>query len=160
MRAHSPAGSLYVDGREVEVTHNQAEGLWVDGLPGEIPGTPVGDPYGTAQVGDVLYGAEDSKLSKSEAINRTMCEHLDDIDEEISHDAETIQDLLDKNPRPTHSALSYDRMPALTSEENGHGFNVGHGVEASLVIGAVFVRLANKTRQGNRFHKKEQGSER
>jgi hypothetical protein len=172
MRAHSPVASasdatdshateppprqsaadnkqeeLYVDGLDVEVTHNPAEGLWVEGLPGEIPDKPVGDPYGTAHVGDVLYGFEGSKLSKIEELNQILCEHLDDIGDEACRDSDTIQDLLDKNLRPTHSAV-YERMPAISPEGTSHAINIGHGVDAVLAIAAINVSLAN------RFNKK------
>jgi hypothetical protein len=138
---------LYVGGLEVEVTHNPAEGLWVEGLPGEIPDKPVGDPYGTAHVGDVLYSLEGSNLSKVEEFNQILCEHLDDISDEACRDADTIQDLLDKKLRPTHSAV-YERMPAISPDETGrHTVNTGHGVDAALAIAAISISLGSWLRK-------------
>jgi hypothetical protein len=130
-----------VDGREIEITHDRADGLWVEGLPGEVPGTPEGDPYGTARVGDMMTSPESSRLSRSEKAARTMCERLDDITEELDHSAETLQDLLDKAPRPTHSGTVQDRMPVISSGGADHEINVGHVLDAALVLTAVGVKL-------------------
>ena len=52
--AETSPETVYMRGKEVEVSGIAADGVWVDGLPGEMPGTPYGDPYGAAKAGDVL----------------------------------------------------------------------------------------------------------
>ena len=70
-RDSDPAGgrqTVYVEGQEVQVTHRPQDGIWVSGLPCEMPGAP----YGTAKFGEILAGSERSKESRSEHLNQQV----------------------------------------------------------------------------------------
>jgi hypothetical protein len=138
-------GTVYVDGRDVEATHNPADGLWFEGM-GEIPDAPMGDPYGTGRAGEVVASPDEMKMSRLERLNRVVCERLDDIADEIDRDAETIQDLHFKDPprppSPTFKGMA-DRTPQISPLAVDHGVDFGHGLEAALVAGAVSVKIGH-----------------
>ena len=87
----------YVDGREYDVTHKSADGIWVSGLPGEMPGTPYGDPYGTARVGEVTPGDAPPR-SRADRLFSTFCERGDDLVDIAEKGLNEMQDIL--GPRP------------------------------------------------------------
>ena len=47
--------TVYVDGREVEVTHDPEEGVWFGGM-GEVPEAPEGDPRRAGHAGEAFDG--------------------------------------------------------------------------------------------------------
>ena len=51
---------VYVDGRDVEATHNPADGIWFEAM-GEIPDAPPADPYGTGRAGEVVASPDEMK---------------------------------------------------------------------------------------------------
>ncbi len=138
-------GMVYVDGREVEATHNPADGIWFQGM-GEIPDAPLGDPYGTGRAGEVVANPDDVKLSRLERFSDVVCERLDDIVDQIDHNAEIVQDLHLKDPpqppSPTFKGTA-DRSPQISPVTVDHGLDFGHGLDAALVIGAVGVKMGN-----------------
>jgi hypothetical protein len=136
---------IYVDGREVEATHNPADGVWFPGM-GEIPDAPFGDPYGTGRAGEVVGNPDDVKLSRLERFNHVVCERLGDIVEQIDHNAEIVHDLHLKDPPPLASPTfkgTADRSPQTSPVTIDHGVDFGHGLDAALVMGAVGVKVGN-----------------
>jgi hypothetical protein len=95
--ASSGSEKAYVDGREVEVTHQPADGIWVSGLPGEMPETPYGDPYGTAKVGEVVPGDAPPR-SRADRLFSTFCERGDDLTDIAEKGLDEMQHIL--GPRP------------------------------------------------------------
>jgi hypothetical protein len=137
--------TVYVDGRDVEATHNPADGIWFEGM-GEIPDAPVGDPYGTGRAGEVVASPDEMKMSRLERLNRVVCERLDGIADEIDRDAVTIQDLHYKDPprppSPTFKGTA-DRTSQISPLTADHGVDFGHGLEAALVAGAVGAKMGH-----------------
>jgi len=137
--------TVYVDGREVEATHNPADGVWFAGL-GGIPDAPPGDPSGTGRAGEVIASPDEVKMSRLERFNRVVSERLDDIVEQTDHIAETVQDLHHKDPpRPPVPIFTgtADRSPEISPFTADHGVDFGHGLDAALVIGAVGIKMGN-----------------
>ena len=105
----------YVDGREYDVTHKSADGIWVSGLPGEMPGTPYGDPYGTARVGEVLPGDAPPR-SRADRLFSTFCERGDDLVDIAEKGLNEMQDILAPRPptiteAPVHVSQAALEMP-------------------------------------------------
>jgi hypothetical protein len=120
---------VYVDGREVQATHNPADGIWFEGM-GEIPDAPIGDPYGTGRAGEVVTSPEEVKKSTYERLNHVLCERFTDITDEIERDTEKIQDLHSKDPpqsRAPNFAGTADRSPEVSPTAVDHGVDFGHG---------------------------------
>jgi hypothetical protein len=136
---------VYVDGREVQATHDPADGIWFEGM-GEIPDAPIGDPYGTGRAGEVVTSPEEVKRSTYERLNHVLCERFDDIADEIDRDTETIQDLHSKDPphspSPTFAGTA-DRSPEISPMAADHGVDFGHGLEAALVMAVVGAKIVN-----------------
>jgi hypothetical protein len=145
-RLDSQFSVVYVDGREVQATHNPADGIWFEGM-GEIPNAPPGDPYGTGRAGEVVTSPEEIKKSTYERLNHVLCERFDDITDEIERDTETIQDLHSKDPpqRPAPTfAGTADRSPEISPFAVDHGVDFGHSLEAALVMAAVGAKIVNR----------------
>jgi hypothetical protein len=132
---------ISIDGKDIEVTHDAADGIWVEGLPGEAP----------TRIGDVLSSPERGERSRTENLR-----------EEVNRDAEKVIDLGGKwtdlfrdaysTPPPTHS-MTYHRSPEMTVTHTEHGINAGHGVEAALaltIVGAAAVHKLHERWQGVR----------
>jgi hypothetical protein len=81
---------LYADGKEYGLTGNPRDGIWISGLPGEAPGTPEGDPYGTIEVGDVLVGDEPGK-SKFDKFADALYENVDELSDRLESLGEKVQ---------------------------------------------------------------------
>jgi hypothetical protein len=151
-RDYRPAGRLgpekvYVDGREVDATHVPADGTWVEGLPGDMPGTPVDDPYGTAKIGEFLAaGGAEQERSRLERADRVLVERFDDISDDAEHYAEEMQELFDKEPPPTSSATRAP-SPEITQGGTGYAANAGQAVDATLAIAAVSVAVVQKVHE-------------
>jgi hypothetical protein len=142
---HPGHGVVYVDGREVEATHNAADGVSFGGM-GEIPDAPLGDPFGTGRAGEVVASTDEVKMSRLERFNRVVSERLDDIVEQTDHIAETVQDLHHKDPpRPPAPIFTgtAERSPEISPSTADHGVDFGHGLDAALVIGAVGIKMGN-----------------
>jgi hypothetical protein len=133
----------YVDGREVEVTHDPADGIWFEGM-GEIPDAPPGDPYGTGRAGEVVASPDDIEMSRLERLNRTVCTRFDDIADQIDHTAEIVKDLHLRDPPPAPAFTgTAQRSPEISPIAADHGADFGHGLEAALVVGAVVVKAGS-----------------
>jgi hypothetical protein len=142
LQAEDGPGKVYVDGREIEVTHDPRDGLWIQGM-GEIPNAPIGDPYGTGKTGDVMTSGEATKRTRLDRFMQTAVERFDDIAEQGQRLGETASGALE-NPRPTGTEIRRpgpDSVPSVPDRAD----TAGHAVAAVLavaVIGAVTARKA------------------
>jgi hypothetical protein len=124
--------TITYDGKEVEVTHNAADGLWVEGLPGEPP----------ARIGDLVSSADDPARGRGEKLRNEFNKEAEDIAEQGGKWADFVQEILD-NPRPTHS-MTLSRSPEVAMAGPEHGINAGQGAEALLTLAIVGAAAARK----------------
>jgi hypothetical protein len=128
---HQPE-KITFDSKELEVTHNAADGIWVEGLAGEPP----------TRIGDVLSSPDQGDRRR-----------IENLREEFNKDAEDIIDMGGKwtdllrdafgAPPPTHS-MTHNRSPEMPVSGPEHGVNAGHTVEAALTLTIVGVAAAHK----------------
>lgn len=124
----------YVEGREVDVTHQAADGVWVSGLPGEIPGTPYGDPYGTAKVGEVLTGAE-SPRSRPDQLFSMFCERGDDLVDIAEKGLNEMQHIL--GPRPPTFTEAPVQVSYAQPDTPYHEIDAGSMATSLLAFGVA-----------------------
>jgi hypothetical protein len=144
----------YVDGREVDVTHQPADGVWVSGLPGEMPGTPYGDPYGTAKVGEVLTGAE-SPRSRPDQLFSMFCERGDDLVDIAEKGLNEMQHIL--GPRPPTLTEAPVQVRYAQPDTPYHEIDAGSMATSLLAFGVAAWGLH---RMWERWHEMSASSER
>jgi hypothetical protein len=130
------------ENKEIEVTHEAADGVWVEGLPGEPP----------ARIGDLLSSSEDPELSRAGKLRKELNKEAEGITDTAGKWADLVQDVLD-NPRPTHS-MTHNRPPDMATPGGEHGINAGHGVEAILTVSLVGAAAVHKI--GERWRKAQE----
>jgi hypothetical protein len=136
---------IYVEGREILITHDPADGIWVEGLPGEIPGTPIGDPHGTVKIGEYLGESDAEDEDWLTRVPRAAAERFDDISDSVdkmNDYAFRFGDAASSRPGPTSAAVGV-REHALGATAPGSelGQTVAHGIEAGLVATIVAARI-------------------
>lgn len=140
-QAVSPAQGQRADGRtetvtfenkEIEVTREAADGVWVEGLPGEPP----------TRIGDLLSSSEEPELSRAGKLRKELNKEAEGITDIGGKVAELIQEILD-NPQPTHS-MTHNRGPDMAVSGAEHGISAGHGVEAMLTLSIVGAAAVHK----------------
>lgn len=134
--AETSPGTVYVQGKEVEVSGIAADGIWVGGLPGEMPGTPYGDPYGAAKVGDIL-ASTDTEKSVAEGLRDVFTERAEDIVDATEKDLNEAQQLF--RPGPTHSETA---VPAAHARADTPYHEIGAGNAATAVLAVGFAAWA------------------
>ncbi len=141
-QATAPAQGQRADGRrpetvtfenkEIEVTREAADGVWVEGLPGEPP----------TRIGDLLSSSEDPARSRADKLRKELNKEAEGITDTGGKVADLVQEILD-NPRPTHS-MTHSRVPDMATSGTEHGINAGHGVEAMLTLSIVGAAAVHK----------------
>jgi hypothetical protein len=124
--------TITYEGKEVEITHNAADGLWVEGLPGGPP----------ARIGDLVSSADDPARGRGEKLRNEFNKEAEDITEQGGKWADFVQEILD-NPRPTHS-MTQSRSPEVAMAAPEHGINAGQGAEALLTLAIVGAAAVHK----------------
>ena len=133
-RDSDPAGgrqTVYVEGQEVQVTHRPQDGIWVSGLPCEMPGAP----YGTAKIGEILAGSEESKESRSERLISKFCDRADDALDITEKRLNEVQKLF--GPRPPTSTDAQVRAAHVAADPPYHGIEVGSMATALMALGVA-----------------------
>ena len=120
------------ENKEIEVTRDAADGVRVEGLPGEPP----------TRIGDLLSSSEDPELSRADKLRKELNKEAESITDTGGKVADLIQDVLD-NPRPTHS-MTHSRPPDMGTPGAEHGISAGHGVEAMLTMAIVGAAAVHK----------------
>lgn len=97
-----------VDGHEIEVTGDPADGLWVQGLPGEVPD----------KAGDVFLSPEDAERSPGDEFLRDIVEDAHDVFDTIDQNV-SLGWRIDQRP-PVHPEVSVPAHgPAVESPHHG-----------------------------------------
>ena len=124
----------YLEDHEVDVTHQPADGIWVSGLPGEIPGTPYGDPYGTAKIGEVMTGDEPSR-SRADQVFSLFCERGDDLVDIAEKGLNEMQHIL--GPRPPTFTEAPVQLNHAAPETPHHEIDAGSMATALMALGVA-----------------------
>jgi hypothetical protein len=128
---HQPE-TITFDNKDIEVTHNTADGIWIEGLPGEPP----------TRIGDLVRSAEDPAQGRGEKLHRELNKEAENITDTSGKWADYVREILD-NPRPTHS-MTHSRPSETAISGAEHGINAGHGAEAFLTLAIVGAAAVHK----------------
>jgi hypothetical protein len=124
--------TVMFENKDIEVTHDAADGVWIEGLPGEPP----------TRIGDLLSSAEDPARNRADKLRKEFNKEAEGITDTGAKVADLIQEIMD-NPRPTHS-MTHSRAPDMATPGAEHGISAGHGVEAMLTLSLVGAAAVHK----------------
>lgn len=127
--------TITFENKDIEVTHKAADGIWIEGLPGEPP----------ARIGDLVPSAEDPAQGRGEKLRKELNKEAEDISDTAGKWADHVQEILD-NPRPTHS-MTHNRAPETAISGSDHGINAGQGAEAVVMLAIVGTAVVHKLRE-------------
>jgi hypothetical protein len=127
---------VYADGHEIVVTHDQTLPLWVGNLPGDVPGAPIGDPYGTAEVGEYIPAGE-SKKTRLERVQQAAVRTFDDTADVAEHYANATGEVL----KPTSTEA---RVPSDPVAHSGYGTSTGDYIAGTLAFAIVGTAAVQK----------------
>lgn len=127
--------TITFENKDIEVTHNAADGLWIEGLPGEPP----------TRIGDLVSSPEDPAQGRAEKFRKEFTKEAEDITDTSGKWADYFQEILD-NPPPTHS-MTHSRPPETATAGPEHGISAGHGAEALLTLTIVGAAALHKLRE-------------
>jgi hypothetical protein len=135
---------VYVDGREVEVTHDPEEGVWFGGM-GEVPEAPEGDPNGTGHAGEAFDGGyEKSKSAEVKATLWSKGETLNDVAENVTDEVGRLFD----RPQGKAEVSAKAHPDSIFPTGADHGVDVPDAAKAILAAGLLVweaMRVAHKT---------------
>jgi hypothetical protein len=115
--------TVTIDGKEIVVTHDRADGLWASGLPGD-------PPY---RVGDVLTGAEEPEPARGEKLFRKAIENGDDLLDSMENNVNLGHDAL--RP-PVHADVPVP-VPGSGHDVPHHELDAGNAATAALTLGLL-----------------------
>lgn len=117
---------VYVDGHEIEVTGDPADGLWIQGLPGEVPD----------KAGDVFASPEKAAADKtrSDRAFDQVIEVTDDLFDSVEKNAHFASQVMERPP--THAEVPVSVHPN-TSETQHHAPEAGSLATATLALGIM-----------------------
>jgi hypothetical protein len=115
--------TVTIDGKEIVVTHDRADGLWAEGLPGEPPG----------RVGDVLAGANEAERARGERLFRKAIEHGDNLLDSMEKNINLGHDAL--RP-PVHAEVPVS-VPGSGHDVPHHEIDAGNAATAALTLGLL-----------------------
>lgn len=115
---------VYVDGHEIEITGDPADGIWIPGLPGEVPD----------KTGDVLSGPERPK-PPGDRFFHAMVDGADDLFDGVEKNAGLAYDAL-QHPPPASAEVG---VPASrhTPEAQHHAPEAGGFATGILALGIM-----------------------
>jgi len=117
---------VYVDGHEIEVTENPADGIWIPGLPGEVPD----------KTGDVLAAPEDAKRSLGDKFFHAAVEGTDDLYEGVEKNASLSYDAL-RHPPPAHAEVGVPGGPPTIEAQQQCAPDMGGMATGILTLGIL-----------------------
>lgn len=115
--------TVTIDGQEIVVTHDRADGLWVSGLPGDPP----------RRIGDVLDGADEPEPARGQKLFRQAIEHGDDLLDSMEKNVDLGHDAL--RP-PVHAEVPVS-VPGAGHEVPHHDIDAGNAATAALTFGLL-----------------------
>jgi hypothetical protein len=118
------AEKVTVDGKVIEVTHNRADGIWVEGLPGETP----------HRIGDVLASPHEDKRARGDRLFRKAVENADDLLDSVEKNINLSHDALQRPP--THAEVPVS-VPSSGHEVPHHEIDAGSAATAGLTVGVL-----------------------
>jgi hypothetical protein len=121
--------------KDIEVTRDAADGVWIEGLPGEPP----------TRIGDVLSSPEQTGRSRIENLREEVTKDANDLIDMGGKWTDLLRDTLG-TPPPTNS-MTHSRAPETTATQPDHGINAGHGAEALLTLAIVGAAAVHKLRE-------------
>jgi hypothetical protein len=135
--------TVYVDGREVEVTHDPDDGVWFGGM-GEVPEVPEGDPSGAGHAGEAFDGGyEKFKAPELKAKVYSDYESVNDI---VENDADELGRLLDR-PQGKAEVSVQTHHDSILQAGVDHGVDAPDAAKAILAAGLLaweITRVAGK----------------
>jgi hypothetical protein len=129
--SHQPE-TVTFENKDIEITHNAADGIWIEGLPGDPP----------TRIGDLVQSAEDPAQGRGEKLRKELNKEAGDISDTTSKWADSVQEILDP-PRPTHS-MTHSPAPEIALAGPQQGINAGQGAEAFLTVTIVAAAAIHK----------------
>ena len=124
--------TITFENKDVEITHNAADGIWIEGLPGEPP----------TRIGDILTSPGESGRSRIESFREELTKDADDLVDMGGKWTDLLRDTLG-TPPPTNS-MTHNRGPEITATRPEHGIDAGHGAEALLTLAIVGAATVHK----------------
>jgi hypothetical protein len=116
----------YVDGHEIEVTGDPADGLWIQGLPGEVPD----------KAGDVFASPEKDASAKprGDRLFNKVVEVSDDLLDSAEKNVNVASQLIERPPTHAEVPVSVHRH---TPEAQHHAPEVGGLATGVLALGIM-----------------------
>jgi len=118
------AERVTVEGKVIEVTHNRADGIWIEGLPGEMP----------HRIGDVLASPHEDKRARGDRFFRKAVENADDLLDSAEKNINLGHDALQRPPTHTEIPVS---VPSSGHEVPHHEIDAESVATAGLTVGVL-----------------------
>jgi hypothetical protein len=93
--------TITFENKDIEVTHDAADGIWVEGLPGDPP----------ARIGGILPSPEESERSRIDNLREELTKDADDLIDMGGKWTDLLRDTLG-SPPPTNS-MTHSRAPEI-----------------------------------------------
>jgi len=116
---------VMINGKIVEITHNMTDGIWIEGLPGEIP----------RRIGDVITDASEDRHARSDRFLRKAVEEGDDLIDSADKAFSLGHDALQRPPVHTEMPVS---VPGSAHEVPHHEIEAGSVATAIMAAGMLF----------------------
>ena len=117
---------VYVNGHEIEVTGNPADGLWIQGLPGEVP-DKAGDVFASPE-------KEISEKSRGDKLFDEAIDVSDDFFDNVEKNGNIVSQIVDRPP--THAEVPVS-VHGHTPETQYHAPEAGGLATGVLALGIV-----------------------
>jgi len=131
--ARHDARQVSFDGKEIDVTSNAADGIWIEGLPGEAPD----------RVGNVLASPDEQK-SRAENLRNKFYENADGIFDAAEKTTNRIDQIFQRPP--THTIVSVPESAHHMPESAHEAADVGHLAVAGLMLGVLAFEASRRIR--------------
>lgn len=120
---------------DLEVTHDAADGIWIEGMPGDPP----------PRIGEVLSSTEEGEHSRLKGLSELATKRAADITDTGEKLGELIKQQF-SSPPPTHTGTLH-QVPEKSVGGSEHGIDIGHGVDAVVALAVVGAAAGYKLRQ-------------
>lgn len=115
---------IYIDGHEIEVTGDPADGLWIQGLPGKVP-DKAGDAFATPE-------KQAEEKARSDKVFGHVVEVSDDLFDSVEKNANVASQVMERPPTHAEIPVSVQRPMAETQY---HTPEAGSIATATLALG-------------------------
>lgn len=101
-------GKVYVDGHEIDVTGDPADGVWIQGLPGDVPD----------EIGAVFASPEKDRPEKTrgDRLFDQAIEVSDDFFDTVEKNANVVSQIFDRPPVHATGSASWCYVPEWVDE--------------------------------------------